>query len=157
MNDQTAPFPLTEENLQALLRAISDSTISTSPPTSSANASPSHSLPHTPLNHLVYGTPAHALSPLAQRSQTYRNIDTDDDEFDTDIDTASLTTITDIAAPAGVRQILRTTSTVVSSPQGSVINFAARRAAARIPNAGQRPVQGTRHRRRLENGKLYDE
>ncbi|KAK7208624.1 hypothetical protein BZA70DRAFT_287922 [Myxozyma melibiosi] len=156
MNDQNSPFPLTEENLQALLRAISDSSLSDSPTAaaaaSSVYASPSHSLPHTPLNHVVYGTPPYASSPLAQRSR--KVVEDVDDTDDTDVETASLTTVTDIAAPEGVRQVARVASTVVSTPQGSVVNFRTRQAAARIRTDGRRPVQGTRHRRRLENARM---
>ncbi|KAK9430991.1 hypothetical protein V1505DRAFT_369687 [Lipomyces doorenjongii] len=113
LNNLTAmsqSFPLTEENLQALLRSIEDSSISISRSTSRTrrdNASDIHSL---------------------------------------DISDA-----TDVLP--GVKRVPVPPSTIDSTPQGSVVNFSARQAAARL-STGRRPVQGTRHRRRLENARM---
>ncbi|KAK9375557.1 uncharacterized protein V1513DRAFT_442360 [Lipomyces chichibuensis] len=105
------PFPLTEENLQALLRSIEDSSISISHSTSRARR------------------------------------DNVSDIYSLDISDA-----TDVLP--GVRRVPVPPSTIDSTPQGSVVNFSARQAAARLSTTGRRPVQGTRHRRRLENARM---
>ncbi|KAK9330567.1 hypothetical protein V1520DRAFT_340114 [Lipomyces starkeyi] len=105
------PFPLTEENLQALLRSIEDSSISIS------------------------------------RSTSRTRRDNASDIYSLDISDA-----TDVLP--GVRRAPVPPSTIDSTPQGSVVNFSARQAAARLSTTGRRPVQGTRHRRRLENARM---
>ncbi|KAK9361380.1 hypothetical protein V1504DRAFT_452122 [Lipomyces starkeyi] len=107
------PFPLTEENLQALLRSIEDSSISIS------------------------------------RSPSRTRRDNLSDIYSLDISDA---TATDVLP--GVRRVPVPPSTIDSTPQGSVVNFSARQAAARLSTSGRRPVQGTRHRRRLENARM---
>ncbi|KAK9485845.1 hypothetical protein V1527DRAFT_465699 [Lipomyces starkeyi] len=105
------PFPLTEENLQALLRSIEDSSISIS------------------------------------RSTSRTRRDNASDIYSLDISDA-----TDVLP--GVRRVPVPPSTIDSTPQGSVVNFSARQVAARLSSTGRRPVQGTRHRRRLENARM---
>ncbi|KAK9323994.1 hypothetical protein V1517DRAFT_318978 [Lipomyces orientalis] len=105
------PFPLTEENLQALLRSIDDSRASMS------------------------------------RSSSRTRDDNVSDIYSLDISAA-----TDVLP--GVRRVPEPPSTVDSTPQGSVVNFSARQAAARLSTTGRRPVQGNRHRRRLENARM---
>ncbi|KAK9466731.1 hypothetical protein V1512DRAFT_271310 [Lipomyces arxii] len=53
----------------------------------------------------------------------------------------------------GIRRIPSISSTIDSTPQGSVVNLSARRAAVRL-TSDRKPVQGTRHRRRLENAQM---
>ncbi|KAK9494135.1 hypothetical protein V1508DRAFT_413791 [Lipomyces doorenjongii] len=104
-------FPLTEENLQALLRSIEDSSISIS------------------------------------RSTSRTRGDNASDIYSLDISDA-----TDVLP--GVKRVPVPPSTIDSTPQGSVVNFSARQAAATLSSTGRRPVQGTRHRRRLENARM---
>ncbi|KAK9478029.1 hypothetical protein V1514DRAFT_332047 [Lipomyces japonicus] len=56
---------------------------------------------------------------------------------------------------AAVREVgaAATTATEASTPEGSVVNFTARQRGARLRD-DQRPVQGNRHRRRLENARM---
>ncbi|KAK9243502.1 hypothetical protein V1506DRAFT_544206 [Lipomyces tetrasporus] len=106
------PFPLTEENLQALLRSIEDSRAS-----------------------------------MSRSSSRTRN------DNASDIYSLGISAPTDDVLP-GVRRVPGPPSTVDSTPQGSVVNFSARQAAARLSTTGRRPVQGNRHRRRLENARM---
>ncbi|KAK9236960.1 hypothetical protein V1525DRAFT_405502 [Lipomyces kononenkoae] len=107
----TQPFPLTEENLQALLRSIEDTSISVS------------------------------------RSSSRTRRDNASEVYSVDITDGS-------EVLPGVRWAPAPPSTVGSTPQGSVMNFSARQAAARLSTTGRRPVQGSRQRRRLENARM---
>ncbi|KAK9365396.1 hypothetical protein V1509DRAFT_383507 [Lipomyces kononenkoae] len=104
-------FPLTEENLQALLRSIEDTSISVS------------------------------------RSSSRTRRDNASEIYTVDMSDGS-------EVLPGVRWAPTPPSTVVSTPQGSVVNLSARQAAARLGSSGRRPVQGSRHRRRLENARM---
>ncbi|KAK9457331.1 hypothetical protein V1511DRAFT_476195 [Dipodascopsis uninucleata] len=113
-------FPLTEENLQALLSAIGQIPVQ----------SPSSRLPHN------------------------------DNDYDTYSESVSTSDIRrGRLALNGIRtRDVSEARTIDSTPQGSVVNMAARRMAAHIGGltGRSRPVQGTRHKRRLENERMLN-
>ncbi|KAK9451436.1 uncharacterized protein V1518DRAFT_408553 [Limtongia smithiae] len=137
VDNRNAPLPLTEENLQALLLALSNTTMSDSHRTASV---------------AVHGETSRRRHPQHPQRQRHQQRDVDSDVgFD---DLVSVTSDTNTAMSSSTILSREAPSTVYSTPQGSVVNFSARRAAAHLSIMERRPVQGTRQRRRLENSRM---
>ncbi|KAK9461929.1 uncharacterized protein V1516DRAFT_673335 [Lipomyces oligophaga] len=166
LNDDSVPFPLTEENLQTLLRAINDSSPSDTRPMASSAVvqSTTPTLPRISSRYsnedIFYRSPVPSSSHSRRFISSPLVLGRETDDSDTvSVSVSDVTSDSDSDGRGRGRQISRvprTASTVASTPQGSVANFAARQAAALLGSAGRRPVQGLRHRRRLENARMLN-